>query len=113
MVSTMGINRKVLAFGATGILALGITGAAVGGHISNSTANKAYASGGTTALAQTAASGQTSLQAAVTKATGQSGTKATTTKATSTKASSAAQSSGAATVSPGATIKAGGGGGGG
>jgi hypothetical protein len=105
-VRKMGINRKVLAFGATGILALGITGAAVGGHVSNSTANKAYASGGTTALAQTAVSGQTSLQTAVTKAAGQSGMKATTT------ASSAAKASGAATASPGATVKTGGGGGG-
>jgi len=80
----MGLNKKVLAFGATGILALGITGAAVGGHVSNSTANKSYASGGTATLAQmsgsaqgAATTGQTSAQAAVAKATAQTGTKAT------------------------------------
>ena len=98
----MGLNRKVLAFGAAGIMALGITGAAVGGHISNSTANKAYASGGTTALAQTAATGQTSLQAAVTKATAQTGTKAAKTTGATAKSSGATQSTGA-------TVKNGGG----
>ena len=54
----MGLNKKVLAFGATSILALGITGAAVGGHVSNSTANKSYASGGTATLAQMSRSAQ-------------------------------------------------------
>jgi hypothetical protein len=101
----MGINRTVLAFSATGILALGITGAAVGGHISNSTANKAYASGGTTALAQTAATGQTTLRAAVTKPTAQPGTKATKGKSAATKSTGAASGGGA-------TANAGGGGGG-
>jgi len=96
----MAINKKVLAFGATGILALGITGAAVGGHVSNSTADKAYAGGGTATLAQSmgaaqGATGQTSAQAAVAKATGQSGTKVV----ASTKATTAATRPAAANAS--------------
>ena len=97
----MGLNKKVLAFGATGILALGITGAAVGGHLSNSTANKAYASGGTATLAQmslpaqgTATTGQTTAQAAVAKAAAKTGTKAMEAAGAATTSTGAAQSAG-------------------